>query len=149
MADITYNAGEVIGKSLIAKKRIPVYTDYRPGIAKVIAYVEAGNTCGVVYSYVGGYSGIPLFWQFLTPNNSAYFIQHETGAFDQTNIVQQMQVAWINDLETKANNAVEAQTISEKGAIPYYIEKYGSILLLSVGGYLIFKEVMKYNGSKK
>lgn len=146
---VTYNAGEVIGKSLIAIIRVPVYSNWLPGKETVIGYVEPGNTCGVVFSFVGGNNGIPLYWMFLTPDKTAYFIKHDPNAFNTTNVIQQMQVDWIKSLEGKAQAAVMAQEIEEKGAFMYYLEKYGAMALYIGGGYFVFKEVMKYLNNKK
>lgn len=83
MADTVYNAGDIVGKTLVAK--VPVKTYGYPGDNSTPgAAIPAGQTIGVVYSYLDadpsqGRTGI--WWMFQT-GNGYFYVPHQTGAFD-------------------------------------------------------------------
>lgn len=78
----TYNANEIVGKTLFAKKKIDVYNSSAPD-GKIIYSVNSGDTLGPVYSWVmkNGALWWQLEWQ-LEANNFGAFVKHEIGAFD-------------------------------------------------------------------
>ncbi|MEO6498294.1 MAG: hypothetical protein ABIN95_04745 [Mucilaginibacter sp.] len=76
----TYNADQIIGKSLIAKKPVVLKRTANDS-AKTIYTVPVGGTVGVVYSYIGGGSA-PLWWMFYDSNQATYYAKHESGLFD-------------------------------------------------------------------
>lgn len=74
----TYNANEIVGKTLFAKKKINVF-DSSKADGKIIYSVNPGESLGVVYSW--GMNNGALWWQ-LEANNFGAFVKHEIGAFD-------------------------------------------------------------------
>lgn len=100
MADY-YNAAQVEGKTLIAKKNLSVWKtpprpdlDFKGEIWKNVT-IKSGDSAGIVYSSIGGEAGRPLYWMFRTPESEAarlgkwYYIQHEPGAFDVKSLKEQ------------------------------------------------------------
>jgi hypothetical protein len=85
----TYSADQIIGKSLIARKRVALYRASALNSGESFASVDPGDLVGVVYSYVGGRNGLPLFWQFLSSSGSSYYALHEEGAFDVESLQDQ------------------------------------------------------------
>ena len=86
----TYSAGDLIGKTLVANREMPVYNlpSYDSG-AKEITRARKGNVLGVVYSYVGGQAGRPLNWQFKTPAGQFYYVEHAPNNFDTESLKEQ------------------------------------------------------------
>lgn len=74
----TYNANEIIGKTLFAKKKINVLDNHADN-SKILYSVNTGNSLGPVYSWI--MTNGALWWQLEANNNSA-FVKHEIGAFD-------------------------------------------------------------------
>jgi hypothetical protein len=74
-----FNAADIIGKTLIAKRQINVLSspDGPP-----LAVVLPGNSVGVVDTYIGGTAGRPLYWAFIGQNNRPYYVLHSPGNFD-------------------------------------------------------------------
>ena len=78
----TYNASEIIGKNLIAKKVI----DLRrlPDLAAPIMYeVQPGDNVGVVESYINAKNNNPLFWQFKDNTGRFYYAEHKPGYYSE------------------------------------------------------------------
>lgn len=75
--------GDVIGKTLIVKKNVPILKHAYDG-SPSIGYVKAGNPAGVVYSYLEpnpSYGRSQVFWIF-EQNYTYYYIKHDPTAFD-------------------------------------------------------------------
>lgn len=81
-----FNAGSIIDKTLIAKKKLTVYNS--AGLP--VGFVAAGQPAGVVYSYLDIKPGVrdKLTWQFSLHGNF-YYIPHEMNAFDVSSIKKQ------------------------------------------------------------
>ncbi len=77
MADFT--ADQIIGKSLVANKPVPLYRRVSTEQAPIYE-VGAGKSVGVVYSYV--MNGDNVWWMFYDANNRPYYTPHERGAFN-------------------------------------------------------------------
>ena len=100
----TYNASQIIGKQLIAKRSIPIYDlpTYDNNKSR-IDVIRPGQSVGVVYSYVGG-KGAKLFnWQFYDKNNKAYYALHDAGAFDVKSLQDQGALTVKEETEKKAD----------------------------------------------
>ena len=122
MPEIT--ADKIIGKTLFAKKNL---TRLNGSLVK-IGTIVANSPVGQVYSYIQ--RGGKFYWQFIDFNNKPYFILHTPESFKFTGDVKQA--------VEKQKQEIENIQKQEKGSIPFYIEKYGKLILLyGVGAYLI------------
>ena len=122
MPEIT--ADKIIGKTLFAKKDL---NRLNSALVK-IGTIVAGSPVGQVYSYIQ--RGGKVYWQFIDFNNKPYFVLHTPDSFKFSGDVKQA-------IEEK-NKEVEKIAKEEKGSVPFYIEKYGKVILLyGVGAYLI------------
>ena len=122
MPEIT--ADKIIGKTLFAKKNL---TRLNSSLVK-FGTITAGSPIGQVYSYIQ--RGGNVYWQFIDFNNKPYFILHTPDSFKFTGDVKQA--------VEKQKQEIENIQKKEKGSIPFYIEKYGKLILLyGIGAYLI------------
>ena len=122
MPEIT--ADKIIGKTLFAKKDL---IRLNSSLVK-IGTIVAGSPVGQVYSYIQ--RGGKVYWQFIDFNNKPYFILHTPDSFKFTGDVKQA--------VEKQKQEIENIQKKEKGSIPFYIEKYGKLILLyGIGAYLI------------
>lgn len=79
----TYNAADVVDKTLIATKRIPVFKEAVDN-AQSTGWVEAGQPVGVVYAWLNPNPGVgrsKLWWSFWPVNGMYYYAPHEQGNF--------------------------------------------------------------------
>ena len=96
MSDL-YNANDIVDKTLIALKRLPVYTDVpRSGsIPKAAGYTTPNQPIGVVYSYINAdpiQNRGTLWWMFWPGQNyggNYFYIPHNVGDFDVSSLKQQ------------------------------------------------------------
>jgi hypothetical protein len=122
MPEIT--ADKIIGKTLFAKKDL---NRLNSSLVKIGTIVKE-SPVGQVYSYIQ--RGGKVYWQFIDFNNKPYFVLHTPDSFKFTGDVKQAIQEKKQEIEK-----VEKQ---EKGSVPFYIEKYGKVILLyGVGAYLI------------
>jgi hypothetical protein len=122
MPEIT--ADKIIGKTLFAKKDLNRLNSAMVKIGTIVA----GSPVGQVYSYIQ--RGGKVYWQFIDFNNKPYFVLHTPDSFKFTGDVKQAIQEKKQEIEK-----IEKQ---EKGSVPFYIEKYGKVILLyGVGAYLI------------
>jgi len=122
----TYNANEIIGKTLIAKKSIEILriaNDDAPAV-----YTASPNeTIGVVYSYLlPSPSRKNLYWMFYDQNNKPYYAEHSTGKFDIKSLANQGALT----IEEK-KEAMEAAAESTSDKIFRYV-KNGALLMAAV-----------------
>lgn len=83
----SYNANEVIGKTLYAKSKVDVFTNWL--YPTTVAYtVPAGGMVGVVYSWIK--KGSDIWWQIETSGgaNNA-FVKHVVNLFDTKSLQDQ------------------------------------------------------------
>jgi hypothetical protein len=118
------SADKIIGKTLFAKKNL----DRLNSSFVKIGTIATGSPVGQVYSYIQR-NGI-VYWQFIDFNNKPYYVKHTTDSFKFSGDVEQAFEEKKQEIEN-----LQKQT---KGSIPFYIEKYGKIILLyGLGAYLI------------
>lgn len=92
-----YNAGDIIDKTLIALKRLPVYSDVprRGSNPPIVGYTTAGKPIGVVYSFIEAdptQNRAALWWMFWpgsTYGGKYFYIPHNAGDFDVDALKQQ------------------------------------------------------------
>lgn len=122
----TYNANEIIGKTLIAKKSIEILriaNDDAPAV-----YVALPNeSIGVVYSYLlPNANRKNLYWQFYDQNQKPYYVEHMAGRFDIKSLSDQGALT----IEEK-KEAMEAAAESTSDKIFRYV-KNGALLAAAV-----------------
>ena len=105
-----FSAEKIVGKTLIAKSQVNVYSLPNDNKQYKIAVVKKGAYVGTVYSWVQKPSG--LYWQFQS-GSSFYYVKHFTGAFD------------IDKLKKQGTLTVEEQTASEEFEKLNQIQKLG------------------------
>lgn len=122
MPEIT--ADKIIGKTLFAKKDL---TRLNSNFVK-IGTIVAGSPVGQVYSYIQ--RGGRVYWQFIDFNNKPYYVLHTADSFKFSGDVKQA-------IEEKKQE-IEKLAKETKGSVPFYIEKYGKLILIyGIGAYLI------------
>lgn len=107
----TFNAADIIGKTLIAKKQTNILR--LPTSNAISVYqANAGETIGVVNSYL-----LPnnqrnnIFWMFEDSNGKPYYVQHQQNQFD----VKTLQSQGVLTLEEKKEQEDAAnETIGNK-----------------------------------
>jgi hypothetical protein len=123
------SADKIIGKTLYAKKKLEKLTS---GLTP-IGTIPAGGLVGVVYSYIQRNGNV--YWQFRDSFGNFYYVKHTADSFTFSGGVR---------------SAFEQQTIEkekdiiqQKGAIPFYIEKYGKWILGSIVAVSLFTAYLK------
>lgn len=117
-------ADKLIGKTLFAKKDL---TRLNSNFVK-IGTIVAGSPVGQVYSYIQ--RGGRVYWQFIDFNNKPYYVLHTADSFKFSGDVKQA-------IEEKKQE-IEKLAKETKGSVPFYIEKYGKLILIyGIGAYLL------------
>lgn len=88
-----YSIDQIIGKTLVAKSRVPLYRLPYPD-AEGLGYIEPGKYVGLVYSYLepspanGRYE---LWWMFApaTGSGNYYYAPHRAGLYDVSALKEQ------------------------------------------------------------
>lgn len=141
---ISYDAGDVIGKTLIAKKDIAVYakpsdkSDNKP-----MYYVKAGYPVGVVWSWLNpdGRDIQGLWWMFENDPYSKfkyYYVKHDPNGFSKSDLKQQMDAAGIKDIATRAEETTAANETTEQKLVRYAKYAGGAII-----AFLLIREVIR------
>lgn len=85
----TYNASQIVGKTLYAFQNIPI-TRNPSDNATPIYTVKKGSPVGIVYSYLLPKEGrTNLWWVFIDANGREYYAEHKQGIFDFRALQQQ------------------------------------------------------------
>jgi hypothetical protein len=78
----TFNAADIVGKTLVAKSQVPLYRLPNDDAA-VIYNVSPGQSLGIVQSFLlPGTNRTNLYWQFKDQNNNFYYSEHKQGIYD-------------------------------------------------------------------
>jgi hypothetical protein len=78
----TFNAADIIGKTLVAKSQVPLYRLPNDD-AEIVYTVSPGQSLGVVQSFLlPGSNRTNLYWQFKDQNNKFYYSEHKQGIYD-------------------------------------------------------------------
>ena len=107
----TFNANDIIGKTLIAKKTIDIVRSADDS-AQSVYEVSPGESVGVVYSYLmPNNARSNIYWMFEDENGRPYYVKHGVGKFDIKTIQSQGALT----LEEKQEEAEAAnETITNK-----------------------------------
>jgi len=132
----TVSADKIIGKGLIAKVRMPAYDG---SLTRVQWTFEANDPVGTVYSYVQDRG--KLYWMIWdrANNKKPFYVEHGVGRFVVTDAIKQA----IRQQRLETQNLSREEEIKIKGAIPYYLEKYGIWVLGAIAFIALGREAIK------
>lgn len=131
----TFNAGDVIGKTLIAKKNIPLVRQPADD-AQVIYTVSPSQSVGNVDTFLlPNENRSSLFWSFKDANGRNYYAKHAVGNFD----VKELQQQGLLTLQEQQEQAIEA-SLSTGDKIFRLIK---NIALIGAGAYLLKQVIQK------
>jgi hypothetical protein len=146
----TFNADQIIGKYLIAKKDLRIWKT-PPQPSKNIKgtiwngiTLKKGNSAGMVFSYVGGTGGEPLFWMFQTPGvnsgqiGSYFYVEHKEGNFDVKSLREQ---GVLTTQEIQEKKEEENKSTTDK--ILDTFKKFGTYILIGGAVYYGYKAYTK------
>jgi hypothetical protein len=128
----TYNPDDLINKTFYAIKRLNGYSEASTLSAPIYTF-NLGAPVGVVFSYVSKPDG--LWWQFKY-NNRSYFVKHEQGAFNLTDLKGQ-------GLQTEAEKA-QAEAEANKGPLDKifdYGKKSATVIIAVLLGIYAYKNL--------
>ena len=132
----TFNADQIIDKTLIAKVNIPIYR-YAEDTAPAVYTVKPGASVGVVYSYLlPNVNRTNLFWQFQDQNGKFYYTEHKQGIYDISALQQQGALTSLQI--TQQQQAAEAA--ATEAALPLtdkIFKLVKNIVFIGAGAYLI------------
>lgn len=125
-----FTADQIIGKKMYAKQPVSrlSYSFNRTGT------IQPGFV-GVVFSYVTRPDGV--YW-IITGGPSGFLVKHEAARLSLDPVERKQ-------LEVKQQAQKEKELIETKGAIPFYIEKYGRWVLLAGLASIVLKSVLNQN----
>jgi len=140
-ATTTLNAGDIIGKTMIAAEKVPLYDTPRDD-AQPSGYVNQGNPIGIVYSYLNpdtSQGRAELWWMFeplpgdsdIGDNLGYYYVPHHPDYFDTQAL-----------LDAGVLTVAQATALKQSGGqstLDTYLKKY----LPWVGGILLAGVVIK------
>ena len=109
------SADKIIGKTLYAKRQL---NKLNSSLQKIGVF-NAGDSVGQVYSYIR--RGGAVYWLFNDPFGKPYLVKHDSTAFQFS--------AGVKEAVKKEQEEKKKEEITEKGKIPFYIEKYGKWVL--------------------
>lgn len=132
-----FSAGDIVGKTLIAKKKISIYRSRSD--AKPFGFVNAGQPVGIVYSYLSPNLNYPNLWWMFKDNNKVYYAEHKEGNFDISALTNQGVIS--TDEKTKI--ARSKQEKEQKGVVSFYIEKYMPWIIVGIFAVPIIKDLIK------
>lgn len=130
----TFNAADIIGKTLYAKTSVPLKRNPDDNAA-VVYTVSPGGTVGIVNSYILSKPGrnANLYWQFSDGNNN-FYAEHLIGRFD-TKSVEVQGATSLEDQQEAA--AAAAETWTDK------VGKYVSYLAAGFGLFVLLRDQLK------
>jgi hypothetical protein len=148
-----FSAAEIVGKTLIAKTQVSVYSLPDESKQYKIAIIKKGAYVGTVYSWIQKPGA--LFWQFESGNNF-YYVKHYTGAFDVSNLKKQGTLTVeeqtaadefnkLNDLQKLGYN-VKQFVAEKKTDLDAGVKKVLIYAGLGLGLYFIVKNELKKTG---
>jgi hypothetical protein len=130
----TFNAADIIGKTLYAKTSVPLKRN--PDDSAAVVYtVSPGGTVGIVNSYILSKPGRNqnLYWQF-SDGNKSFYAEHLIGRFD-TKSVEVQGATSLEDQQEAA--AAAAETWTDK------VGKYVSYLAAGFGLFVLLRDQLK------
>lgn len=121
----TYSADQIIGKTLIARRTVPITRQALIG-APTVYTVQPGGTVGVVYSYVR--RGPDIFWMYYDENNQTYYTLHREGWYN-VDALQDQGVLTVEEQQEQE----QQQSMNPLEKLLAGLGKTGSTVLMIVG----------------
>ena len=132
----TFNADQIIGKTLIAKKPIDIYRSATDG-ANVVYTVSPNQSIGKVFSYLlPSANRNNLYWQFIDSNGKYYYTEHQTGAYDVKDLQDQGALT-VQDQQAAAEAAAAAAAAANLPLEDKIFKLVKNIALIGAAAYLI------------
>jgi hypothetical protein len=132
-----FNAKDIVGKTLIAKKKVYLYSS--PDATNPLASINPGQTIGVVYSYLSPNKNRPQLWWMFQNGIKYVYVPHQEGSFDVKSLKDQGAIS----TEDKTKEEQEKLQKQQKGAFAYYIEKYVPWVIVGIFAVPIIKDLIK------
>lgn len=129
----TITADKVIGKNLIAKVAISKLN----GAFQKIGSFAPGSNIGIVFSYIQRNGQV--YWMIQPEYGQPFYVLHGPGRFEITQDIKDAQ----KEQQIEREKEQREREINAKGAIPYYVEKYGKFLLIVVAGAYVLNTYIK------
>jgi hypothetical protein len=132
-----FNAKDIVGKTLIAKKKVFLYSS--PSAKNPLASINPGQTIGVVYSYLAPGKNRPNFWWMFQNGAKFVYVPHQEGSFDIKSLKDQ------GIISTEERTKAEAEKLekAQKGAFSFYIEKYVPWIIAGIFAVPLIKDLIK------
>lgn len=130
-----YDAVDIIGKTLIAKRTVRVYRGNQVPGGQPFGTVQTGQPVGVVYSFLSPGAGgrVNLWWQFYDATNGAYYAEMTAGAFD----VRALREQGVLTVEEKAQEEeIKTQTL------PEFFKRNFMKIIYFAGAVVVLKNVL-------
>jgi hypothetical protein len=130
----TFNASDIIGKTLYAKTSVNLKRNPEDSAA-IVYTVSPGGVVGIVNSYILPKIGrnANLYWQFSDGNNN-FYAEHLVGRFDTKSVEVQGAIS----LEEQQEAAAEAaESWTDKAG------KYVSYIGAAVGLFILLRDQLK------
>jgi hypothetical protein len=123
-----FTADQIIGKQIFAKLPVEkLSTSFTR-----LGTIQPG-LIGVVFSYLSRPDGV--YW-LIGSGPVSFLVKHNAARIS-------LDVQERRELEQKEKQKREKELIQQKGAIPFYIEKYGRWVLIFAVGSIVLKSVLK------
>lgn len=129
----TISADKVIGKGLVAKVTIAKLN----GALQKVGTFPTGSNIGVVFSYIQRNGQV--YWMLQPEYGQPFYVLHGPGRFEITEDIK----GAIKEQQNEREREQRENEIKSKGAVPYYVEKYGKFILLVVAGAFIINTYIK------
>ena len=123
----TINADQIIGKTLIAAKSVPIKR-YPSASAPVVYTAKRGESVGTVYSWVK--DGTTLYWVFEDANQKPYYAKHRPGYFN---------LSALQDQGAQTNEDIQNAADQAANPVTYAITKLLRPVALAAGAFFIIK----------
>ncbi|AXH73871.1 MAG: hypothetical protein [Bacteriophage sp.] len=136
----TYNAAQIVGKTLYALQDIKLTRSPMDGAAAIFT-VKRGQPLGVVYSYLQPAAGrSSLWWMFYDNNKKAYYVEHKPGLFDINAIKDQGG----KDTET----VIKEQEAANESGRDFWSKKGLTLAAILAAAYLLKEPIAKLIAGK-
>lgn len=134
MALKTYKVSDLINKPLILKVEVPVYRNRDE--AKPVYMARAGQSAGIVYSWVTSKKTGDIWLMFFDANKKPYYINTKDlkGKVDTTELKRE---------GVKTSKEVEKEAEKKAAPVEFYLKKYGPWFAGGIVALIILKRALK------
>lgn len=136
-----YSVADVVGKTLYAKAKVPVYRDANDN-AQPFGYVAAGQPVGVVFSWLDvnpAYNRSVLYWMFQATAGGFYYTKQIGGYYD----VDALRAQGVITVEEKIEEEKEKADEASMNPIELMIHRYGKYAIYTIIGVVAVKAAIQ------